>query len=521
MGQAARAQSALGTPATPAPPGSAPNVQAPQLADTVSAGYNRTVIARWGDGLLPEAPDFDPNALTTGAAETQFPYDSVIAGMITPPLAEDGIPRLVMVLANPAAPARMVFPGGVDNPPVAGRLQGATVCNLQYVSGRWLIVDGGYQTRRLTDGTLCQMSGPAAESLGSTVQGILAPQGGCATPWGSVLLTEGDPAPWLTRLAGVGLGFGDPTDAPKFGWVVELNPLDPGAFPVKRTALGRFARAGIAATATPDGRPVVFFSQDDPAGMIFRFIAATNATDGTALDSGTLAVAQITDTGITWINLGTDTPTLIGTIGAATAAGGSAFDAPGGFAISTDGSGTIYLACRGNPARDVEGTNLLNPRAGDNNGHVIAFHPPNGDVTGPSFGAEIAIAAGNPQTAPFTQYTAGSGTWFTRPRRLNLDGQGNLWIGTDQGGAVSGTADGLFVMQTGGVQKYLVTTAYLAPVGAAMGGAGFDPATRTVFSVVRHPGATPAASFDNPATRWPQFQASLPPQTTIVGLVSV
>jgi secreted PhoX family phosphatase len=518
IGAAARAQSALGTPSTPAPPGPAPDAQMPQRFDTIGIGYNRIVIARWGDGLLPEAPDFDPTALTTAAAETQFPYDSVIAGMIAPPPAEDGIPRLVMVLANPDAPARMVFPGGVDNPPIAGRLQGATICNLQYLSGRWAIVDGGYQTRRITDGTLCQMSGPAAAALGPTVQGILAPQAGCATPWGSVLLAEGDPAPWLTRLAGVGLGFNDPTDAPKFGWVAEINPLDPGAFPIKRTALGRFARAGIAATATPDGRPVVFMSQDDPAGMLFRFIAATNATDGTALDSGTLAVAQITDTGITWINLGADSPTLIGALGAASAAGGSAFDAPGGLAISTDGSGAIYLACRGNPARDVESTNLLNPRAGDNNGHVIAMHPPNGDLTAANFTGEIAIAAGNPLSAPFTQYTAGSGTWFTQPRRLNLDGEGQLWIGTDQDGAVSATADGLFVMQTGGAQKYLVATAYLAPIGAAMGGAAFDAGTRTVFGAVRHPGATRAASFDQPATRWPQFQPGLPPQSTIIGL---
>jgi secreted PhoX family phosphatase len=518
----AAAQSDLGTQATP--PAFTPAVQTPKLDDSVGAGYSRGVLARWGDAVLPDAPAFSPYPLTAAQADSQFPYDAVIAGFMTAPAAaQDGIPRLVAVFADPDAPARMVFPGSADIPVVAGKLQGATVVNLQYLSGQWLTVDGGYQSRRINDGTLCQITGPAAASIGSTVQGLLAPQAGCATPWGTVLFTEGDAAPWLTRLAATGYGFNDPTDAPRFGWVVELDPFDPGAFPIKRTALGRFARGGIAATTTPNGQPVIFFAQDDPAGMFFRFIGAAPASGGSALDSGmldsgTLAVAQIQDSTITWVNLGGDSPSLIGALGVAAAAGGSAFDAPGGIAIATDGTGTLYLACAGNPARDVEGTNALNPRAGDDNGHVIAFHPPNGDLTAATFQGEIAIAAGNPVSAPFTQYAPGSTSWFTKPRTLNLDPAGQLWIGTDQGGVVSDTADGLFVMQTGGARKYVIPTAYLAPVGAAIGGAAFDPGTRTVFGMVRHPGATTGASFGAPATRWPTLMPDMPPQSTVITL---
>jgi secreted PhoX family phosphatase len=512
---AARAQSALAPQAAPV----APSPQAPKKDDTVGPGYNRIVIARWGDGVLPGAPDFNPNPLTADQAETQFPYDAVIAGLIAPPLAQDNIPRLVMVFANPDAPAGMVFPGGADQPAIAGKLQGATIMNLSYMSGRWVTVDGGYQSRRIDDGTLCQITGPVAATIGTTVQGLLAPRAGCATPWATVLFTEGDAAPWLTRLAGVGLGYNDPTDATRFGWVVELDPMDPGSIPIKHTALGRFTRAGIAATTAKNGRPVIFMTQDDPAGMLFRFIAATNATDGTALDGGTLAVAQIQDSAINWIDLGGDIPTLAGTIGAAQSAGGSAFDAPGGIAIAADG--TMYLACGGNAARDVEDTNALNPRAGDGNGHIIVLHPPGGDVTAKNFAGEIAIAAGNPATTQFTQYTAGSGTWFTQPRTVDLDSIGQLWIGTDQSGVVSATADGLFTMQTGGAAKYLINAAYLAPVGAAIGGAVFDTATRTVFGMVRHPGATPGATFDTPATRWPTLQPTMPPQSTVIGLVQL
>ena len=511
----ARAQSVLGVSSVPIPPAPpAPNPQAAKVDDTVSSGFKRIVIARWGDGVLPEAPAFDPHPLTGAQADTQFPYDAVIAALVTPPPAQDGIARLVLVVANPAAPARMVFPGGGDDPDTAGRLQGVTVMNLQYMAGRWVTVDGGYQSRRLSDGTLCEITGPVAAAIGETVQGLLAPQAGCATPWGNVLLAEGDAAPWLKRLAGVGYGYADPAQAPRFGWVAELNALDPGAIPVKRTALGRFARAGIAATATPDGRAVIFMSQDGPSGFLFRFIAATAATDGTALDSGTLAVAQLNDSGVSWVDLDGDIPSLVGAVDAAANAGGSAFDAPGGIAISGDKS-ALYLACAGNAARTVP--DALNPRAGDDNGHIVMLAPPGGDVTAKNFAGEVVLAAGNPDSAAGTLYAAGTSCWLRRPRTLDLDQAGRLWIGTDQGGDTTTTADGLFVMET--ASPYMLTTAYLAPVGAAMGGAAFDGATKTVFAPVRHPGATPGASFDAPATRWPTLRPDMPPQTTVIGLV--
>jgi secreted PhoX family phosphatase len=487
--------------------------QAPKLDDATAPGFTRYVLARWGDAVLPDAPAFNPHPLTPDQAAGQFPYDSVIAGLVAPPPAQDGIARLVMALANPDAPARMVFPGGVDDPRTAGLLQGGTILNLQFQGGRWLTVDGGFQSRRLTDGTLCQMSGPAAGVLGGTVQGVIAPQAGCATPWGSVLLPEGDAAPWLTRLRDVGYGFDDPAAAPKFGWVVEVNPLDPGAFPAKRTALGRFSRAGIAAGLTPDGRPVVFMSQAARAGVLLRFIAATNATDGSALDSGTLSVAQIDGNQIDWVDLPGDIPALAGTIGAASAASGSALDSPAGLALAPDH--TLYLACRGNAGRSIDDTNPLQPRAGDDNGYILVFRPPGGDLTSASFNGEIAIAAGNPATAPFTQYAQGTACWLKNPSTVNLDAGGALWIGTDQRGAVSDTADGLFVMQGAG---YGLTNVYFAPLGAAIGGAGFHAASSTVFAMVRHPGATKNASFDAPATTWPSFAPGMPPQSTLIAL---
>lgn len=500
----AQAQSALAGP-LPA--------QIPKLDDAVGAGLSRLVLARWGDAVLPEAPPFNPSPLTSAQADTQFPYDGVVAALLSPPPAQDGIPRRILVLANPTAPARMVFPDGVDNPDVAGRLQGATVLNLQFLGGRWVTVDGGYQSRRLADGTLAQISGPVAASIGATVQGVLAPQTGCATPWGTALLAEGDAGPWLTRLAGTGYGYDAPGAGAKFSWVVELDALNPLAFPIKRTGLGRLARAGMVAAALPDGRAAVFFSEDAPAGRFYRFITAGPATDGSALDAGTLAVARINGSTLAWLPLGNDVPTLAGLSGAGAAAGGSAFDAPGGIAITPDG--TLYLACAGNPARTA--ADALNPRAGDANGHVLVFTPANGHLGAPEFAGNLALVAGDPLNTPLTQYGPSSECWLTRPRTLSLDGAGRLWIGTDQGGKTSATADGFFLLQTAGAEKFQVSMAYLAPVGAAAGGVAFDAGI--AFAMVRHPGATPGASFDAPATRWPSLQPSMPPQSTLIGLI--
>ncbi len=493
----------------------------PQTAlrdDVVGTGFSRLVIARWGDAVLPNAPPFTPNALTELQASTQFPYDGTLAGLVTPPAAQDGIARFIIVTANPSAPARMLFPGGGDVPAIAGREQGATVMNLQYLGGRWVSVAGGYQNRRLTDGTLCAITGPAAAAIGQTVQGILAPQAGCTTHWNSTLLAEGHATAWLQRLADVGYGYADPAQAARFGWIVEFDTLNPLAIPAKRTALGRVARAGITATTAADGRPVIFFTQDDPAGRLFRFIGSPPADRGNppALDSGTLAVARISGTGIVWKTLGTDLPTLAGLAGAAAQAGGSAFDSPGGLVLAKDDS-ALYLACSGNSARTT--ANALNPRTGDDNGHVIRFLPPGGDVTAKHFSATLVLVAGNPGNVAGTQYAPGSTAWARRPRTLGLDEQGVLWIGTDQQGDTAQTADGLFTLPTPGAMPGPLSAAYLAPKGAAMGGVAFAPATQTIFAMVRHPGATPSASFNFPATRWPTLRPDMPPQSTLIALV--
>jgi secreted PhoX family phosphatase len=491
------------------------NPESPQLNDVVADGYQRNVIIRWGDPVLANAPAFAPSQLTETAVARQFGWDGIIAGIVTPPQAEDGIARLVMVVTHPDVSARMVFPAGVDQPRVAGKLQGVSVLNLTQRGGRWVVADGGYQSRRITDGTLCTITGPAASAIGQSVQGVLAPGIGCITPWNTVLLPEGRTDAWIGRLSGRAAGFSAPTVGAGFGWVVELDALNPTAFPAKRTALGRMPRAGVACGIAADGSAVVFMTEDAPMGRLFRFKGTAPIGDGsTALDVGTLAVATMEGSAIVWQDLPDALPSVTATLSAGQ--DGARFDAPAGMAIGPDG--TLYLACSGNAGRGAGEVTALNPRSGNGAGHVLALMPTGGDLAAQRFIGRIVLLGGNPTSDSTARYTPGSQAWLRSPYSLNFDAEHRLYIGTDQGGAVTDTADGLFVMTVAGYGRYALDMIYLAPIGGAIGAAAFTPQDRTLFTVARHPGATPNANFANPATRWPTVQPTMPPQTTVVAL---
>ncbi len=476
------------------------------------------MMIRWGDAVLPDAPAFDPNALSENAAARQFGWDGIIAGIVSQPVDEEGVRRCVMVVAHPDVWPQMAFPGELDRPLVAGKMQGASILNLSFRGGRWVTVDGGYQSRRITDGTLCRITGPAAGTLGDTVQGLLAPQIGCVTPWNTILLPEGNVNGWLHRLQGQAAGFDDPAVASRFGWVAEIDVMNPDSFPAKRTALGRFPRAGVCCGLARNGSAVVLMTENAPFGRLFRFKGAAPAGDApdAALDNGMLSVAQIEGSSIVWADLPDQGPALTATLNAAGDAAG--FDYPAGMAIAPDGM--VYLACSGNAARDAAAVNALNPRAGNAAGHVIAFTPDGDDLGARRFAGQVALLAGNPAEDPSARYAPGSGGWLRSPRTLMLDAQRRLWIGTDQGGVSSDTADGLFVLRTQGFGAFAVNPVYLAPAGGAIGGAAFGPGGHTLFTIARHPGAVANASFANPATRWPTLQPNMPPQTTMVALTS-
>ena len=500
--------------AAPAPPRSAALSQAPRADDVPAPGWRRDQLIRWGDRVEFDAPKFDPYNPTDIAAATQFGWDASVIGAVPAPPGADGSARLVLAVAHPTAEARMMFPGGRDRPFLAGLAQGASILDLEQRGGRWQVADGGFQARRLTARTLCRLAGPATKLHGDAVQGVLAVGGGCVTPWGTVLMAEGDPVPWFDRLVTADRLYADPAVRSLFGWMVELDPLDPLAPPVKRTALGRLARAAAAATLAADGRAVVFMTDARPAGFLFRFVSAHPAAPGSPggnrslLDEGTLSVARAEGTRLRFIDLPPGPTARTTALDTAITAGATVFDAPRGLAIGADR--TLHLACRGTPLR--ANPDAFNPRRGNAAGHVLGFRPEGGDAATADWSSEIMLLGGNPAVGGGV-YPEDSLAWLAAPQSLACDAAGRLWIGTDQQGSPSSTADGVFVAAPPG---NVVTAAYFAPRGAAIGGA--VAVDGTLFVAVRHPGAEPGASFDRPATRWPGQRPDLPPQTTLVSL---
>jgi secreted PhoX family phosphatase len=465
--------------------------------DSVARGYRRDVLVRWGDRVTFDAPAWDPRRPDPDRVASQFGWDARLAGIAVPQQqAADGIPRAVLAVVHPTVNPAFAFPGGRDMPAVAAGMQGASLLNLEK-RGNWVVVDGGFQSRRLGGGTICRVSGPAGSG---SVRGLLGPMGGCVTPWGTLLLAEGDPAPWLARLRGVDSRFADPAG---FGWVVELNPFDPQSLPVKRTALGRFAHGDVAATLSRDGRAVVYMTDRRVGGFLFRFLSAGPATED-ALDAGTLAVARLEGERCTWVPLpaGAPDPVL-----AARQAGGSPLDTPAGLGLDPTRP-RLLLACHGSPARPA--------------GHVIELTAAGGDDGADTARAALLFAAGDPRSPEARYGRAGlppGSAWPENPDTVTVDGRGRAWIGTDRGGRVGPQAEGLYACDLDGPGRGVPLPLYGAPRAGSIGGAALTPDGEVLFTAVRHPGAEPGTSFERPATRWPEFQPGVPPRTTLIGLV--
>jgi secreted PhoX family phosphatase len=452
--------------------------------DTAARGYRRDVLVRWGDRVTFDA---------------QFGWDVRVIGVAVPQQpAADGVARAILAVAHPTVDAAMAFPGGQDQPAAAAAMQGASLLNIEKQGRRWVVVDGGYQSRRLNGSTLCRLSG------GGAVRGLLGLNGGCVTPWGTLLLAEGDPAFWQHRLSGLDPAFAAGTD---FGFVAELNPFDPQSVPVKRRALGRFAHGDVAATLGRDGRAVVYMTDRRIGGFLFRFISAGPAPEEDALDAGSLSVARIEGERVIWLAL--PEGAAFSPLAAAQRAGGSPLDTPSGLGLDPMGP-RLLMACHGSPTRPA--------------GHVIELSATDGDDAASTASALLLFAAGDPRSPQARYGRAGlppGSAWPENPDTVTVDFRGRAWVGTDRGGRIGAQAEGLYACDLSGPARGVPLPIYGAPRGGSIGGAALTPDGEALFTAIRHPGAEPGASFERPGTRWPEFEAGIPPRSVLAGLVRV
>jgi secreted PhoX family phosphatase len=331
--------------------------------DAVAQAYQREVLIRWGDPVLPGVPAFDPVRQSAAAQARQFGFNNDYVAFLPLPRGSRNSDHGLLWVNHEYVTREIMFPKHTREADLKLRSEiekqahGGSLVEIRRDRGRWAVVPESTYARRITAETEIGISGPAAgharmktsyDPSGTRVRGMIANCSGGRTPWGTVLTAEEN---YQNYFAGAGAanlsdaerrnarrtqindqyGWGavdsrfdlakDTNEMNRFGWIVEIDPYDPARMPVKRTALGRFSHEAANSVVAPDGRVVVYLGDDagvriGPNGepltlgeYIYRFVtagrydAARPEANWGLLDSGELAVARFSEHRLEWLPL--------------------------------------------------------------------------------------------------------------------------------------------------------------------------------------------------------------------------
>ncbi|MFI6299211.1 PhoX family protein [Nonomuraea sp. NPDC050790] len=301
-------------------------------------GYRSSVVVRWGDPVLPDAPEFDFDNQTAEAQAKQFGYN---CDYVT--LFEMGRNRGLLWVNHEYTDESLMFRGYTaatatpEQIKIALAAHGGSVVEVERVrnTGEWKLVTKGRRryNRRITAQTPMRFTGPAAghdllktaaDPAGRKPVGMLNNCAGGTTPWGTVLTAEENFDQYFvngdknnpntarytipTNIQASNRRFDKveerfdlskhPNEANRFGWIVEIDPFDPDSTPIKRTALGRFKHEAATTSVGRDGRLVVYMGDDSRFEYIYKFVSKSRYIPGfdrhnrSLLDEGTLYVAR-------------------------------------------------------------------------------------------------------------------------------------------------------------------------------------------------------------------------------------
>lgn len=424
-------------------------------------------------------------------------------------------------------------------------------------NGKWdLVLDSPYN-RRITPNTEVEFSGPVPFAPGSPIydDGV-TPKGtvnNCAngdTPWGTYLTCEEN----FDGYFGIGPFGGDweqtdldarysvsndrtrygwcdfderfdlssPTFARenlRFGWIVEIDPMDPSSKPVKRTALGRIKHEGIALTVGRGGRVVGYMGDDQAGDYIYKFVSDDNwksmrAQGMSPLDYGKLYVARFNDDGSgNWLELNIDNPALQAEFStqvevltfarrAGDLLGATPMNRPEWTSVAPNGDVFCTLTNSGGAA--LEG-NAANPVRTQGAGHIIRWHDSE-QHTGTAFAWEIYV---------ISEDTHGTEESFSSPDGLWVDRDGRVFIQTD-GGQKDGLQDQMIVGNIFGEKDENGLEYKRLIVGVSsdeITGVAYTPGQETMFINIQHPGNGSPSSTSFPA---PADGTTIPRDSTLV-----
>lgn len=537
---------------------------------TVPVGYEWDAIIRWGDPILRGVPAFDGANQSPEAQAGQFGYNSDYLDIIE---TNRSGTRAILVCNHEYTNEAIMFPPGTDPATVirtAWAAHGMSVVELKRRrrGDTWRYVKGARLNRRITLDTVFALDGPAAGSAllrteadptGRQVRGTLNNCAGGTTPWGTVLSGEenfnqyfratGTPREARYGLSGSQDGRNwrsldprwDATSAAyanepnRFGWIVEVDPLDPTSTPVKHTAMGRFKHEGANVVVNRDGRVVAYMGDDERFDYLYRFVSRDRYRPGGSardrrhnlrlLSEGDLSVARFTGDGLEdgvsdgtgeWIPLTVDgrsvvpgfttEEVLVFTRLAADAVQPTKMDRPEDVEPNPV-NGRVYVACTNNTDRGKvgkEGPTEPNPRPLNKDGHVVEIAPTGGDHTATTFGWNLLLICGDPATAGtyFGGY-AGEVSPISCPDNVAFDSRGNLWVSTDGQPSALAKNDGLFKVPVTGPERGRVQQFLAVPAGAETCGPVVHDREGSVFVAVQHPGED--GTWAAPQSRFPDY----------------
>ncbi len=540
-------------------------------SDTISLppGYQASVLISWGQPLQAGGPAFDPSG--NGSAEAQeVQFGDNNDGMSLFPFPNDAN-RALMAINNEYTNYRYLYahggsPQSAEEVRKALACEGLSVIEIQRKGGHWHFVQGSQYNRRVHGNTPIRVSGPAAgdallktaaDSTGQLVHGTFQNCANGKTPWGTYLTCEENftdcfgstdatlaftPAQKRYGVVAASKEINwhphdprfdmarNPNELNRFGWVVEVDPFDPTAMPVKRTALGRFKHENAALAETRDGRAVVYMGDDERGEFIYKFISRDRIdhhnpkANRDLLDHGTLYVARF-DNGDgnpdrpkgqgQWVELthgkngldaskgfASQAEVLIHARLAASAMQATRMDRPEWIVVSPK-DGQVYCTLTNNIKRGDDGQPVGGPNPREKNvyGQILRWRESGDEHGAMDFEWDLFLVAGNPSVHP-GQAKGGSSNinpqnMFNSPDGLAFDDAGRLWVQTDGDTSNAGDFAGMGNNQmlcadpaSGEIRRFMV-----GPVGCEVTGVSFAPDQRTLFIGIQHPGENGGSTF--------------------------
>ena len=553
----------------------------------VPPGYVATALAPWGEpiGIPGNMPAFKPDASNSAAEQAVqlgMHHDGLAYFPLDGNLLDNRSSRGLIALNHEYTDDGLLHVGGFANMNAekvrkAQNAHGLSVYEVQRVGDTWEMVRPSKYARRFTMETPFLLTGPAAghpmmrtavDPGGRTVRGTLNNCASSKTPWGTYLSGEEN---WMGYFGGADNPNAHqrrwgmrkegayqwemhderfdvrkhPNESNRFGWVVEVDPMDPTSTPIKRTALGRAAHEGAWVAVTKEGRAVVYSGEDARFEYIYRFVSRDKIASGGAranrdlLDNGVLYVARFDADGTgRWLP-------LVHGEGPLTAANGFAdqgevlikarqaadllqatkMDRPEWLTIDPH-TNWVYCTLTNNSLRGqsgLPGVDAANPRANNTMGQIIRWKE-EGDFDGATFQWNHLVLAGDPANSRPEAKGNINGDIYACPDGITFDKRGILWIQTDTAaiqmykGEFANTGNNQMLAcdpATGETRRFLT-----GPTNCEITGVAFTPDGTTMFISVQHPGETPsersAPREPRKYSNWPDYQPGGRPRSANV-----